>query len=138
MEDIYEFARRVNGWIGHEYGVRHFTPEVSPNASFVERGKGIESTLYIYAPEKKEQKIVKKELEKWLEQTGECMVITTQEHCPGNWECYGHYVSPFAGNKEHTFVNKCPEDINGASVHFMKLEAYKARFGSDPRQLDIF
>ncbi|MFH1065633.1 MAG: hypothetical protein V1734_03975 [Nanoarchaeota archaeon] len=138
MEDIYEFARRVNGLIGHRTDVKYFTPKVSPNESFVERGKGIEDTLYVYAPEKKQQGIVKQELEKRLKETGQCMVITAQERCPGTWECYGHYVSPFSGKTEYLLVNKFPEDMNGASVHFMKIEAYKECFGSDPRQIDMF
>lgn len=126
MKDVFELARQLNDLIGHKESTIS-SPHVCPNPPFHYPSclDLVEGRLYLFVPEAGLQRVVRNEIQKYASKTGKPFIITTSKCCPGNHECYGHYVDPFTGEDNHRFIDSFPGNINGSSVHFLVKEAYE-------------
>ena len=125
---MYEQLRAVVDSINAEVSEkRRFSPKValiSPRKS--EDRSNFHAQMYIFLPKPETQALARSRIAQYVQENGLRMIVTKKKHCPGNYECYGHYVDPAKSGeeREHVFLNEFPDDINGTDVHMMTEDVF--------------
>ena len=122
MSGFYDLVRKLDK-IVHDPERRN-SPSVTAWAtdSQCSREQELHGHMYIFIPELEQQGRVREEIQQYAKDKGLHYVVTEHHHCPGNWECYGHYVDPFEaeGKEELVHIDELPKSINGTHIHFLE------------------